>query len=117
MKYFIQLLFSKKKSFFLASCIHVSTLATSGKRRVFLFMNNAFAIGSADTELVYIITIDAGAVIIARNAPRKILRFEVERSDVLADLRRSKRERKYETCCFQKRKDSNFHKALILAIV
>lgn len=49
-------------------------------------MNNAFAIGTADIELMYIITIDAGAAIIAKNEPRKILRFEVERSDVLADL-------------------------------
>lgn len=80
--------------------------ATSGKRRVlFLFMNNAFAIGTADSELVYIITIDAGAEIIVRNASRKILRFEVECSDVLADLRRFKGERKYETCCLQERKD------------
>lgn len=55
-------------------------------------MNNAFAIGTADIERVYIITIDAGAVIIARNAPRKILRFEVERSDILAHLRWSKEE-------------------------
>lgn len=76
---------------FLCRAVHVSTLATGGKRRVlFLFMNNAFAIGAA--ERVYIITIDAGAVIIARNAPRKILRFEVERSDILAHLRRSKGE-------------------------
>lgn len=98
---------------FLASCIYVLTLATSGKYGCcFLFMNNAFAIGTADTELVYIITINAGAAIIAKNAPRKILRFEVERSDVLADLRRSKGERKYEICCLQERKDFNFHKAL-----
>lgn len=41
-------------------------------------MNNAFAIDTADTELVYIITIGAGAAIIARNAPREILRFGVE---------------------------------------
>ena len=101
---------------FFAPCIHVSTLATSGKHRVlFLFMNNVFVIGTADTELMYIITIDAGAVIIAKNAPRKILRFEVECSDILTDLRRSKGERKYETCCcFQRRKDSNLHKALTL---
>jgi len=77
--------------FFWRRAFNVSTLATSGKCRVlFLFMNNAFAIGTADTELVYIITINAGAVIIARNAPRKILQFEIERSDILADLRRSK---------------------------
>lgn len=93
--------------------VHVSTLATSGKRPVlFLFMNNAFAIGTADTKLVYIITIDAGAVIIARNAPRKILRFEVERSDILTDLRRSKGEWKYETCCFQEKNNSNLHETL-----
>lgn len=78
--------------FFYVAPFTFSTLATtSGKRRVlFLFMNNVFVIGTADTERVYIITIDAGAVIIARNAPRKILRFEVECSDVLAHLRRSK---------------------------
>lgn len=112
----VRFIFAKDVSFFfLASCTHVSTLATSGKRRVlFLFMNNAFVIGIADSKLVYIITIDAGAVIIARNAPRKILRIEVVRSDVPADLRRSKRERKYKTCCLQERKDSNLHEALTL---
>jgi len=50
--------------FFWRRAFNVSTLVTSGMRRVlFLFMNNAFAIGIADTELVYIITINAGAVI------------------------------------------------------
>jgi len=82
---------------------HLQPVASAG---LFLFMNNAFAIGTADTELVYIITIDAGAVIIARNTPRKILRFEVEFSDVLADLCRSKGEWKYETCCFQEKKNT-----------
>lgn len=58
-------------------------------------MNNAFAIDTADTELVYIITFGAGAAIIARNASAEILRFGVEqcsdvfsRSHISVDLKR-----------------------------
>lgn len=62
-------------------------------------MNNAFAIGTADTELVYIIT-GAGAVIIARNAPRDSAR-DSGLSNVPVPLptsgSRSKGERKYGT--------------------
>jgi len=57
-------------------------------------MNNAFAIGATDNELACIITIGAGAAIIARNAPGEIPRFGVEqRSGAPAGLQERRRAR------------------------